>query len=108
MFEFLSPNLRLPMAFEDADEPHAMQSGDNPNQAESIDPHFWTDPLTVQAILPKLADTLSRLDPQGSAIYHANAERFARELDSLNAQLQEVLAPVKYRPVFLFHPSLQY
>jgi len=72
------------------------------------DPHFWTDPLEVKAILPKLVEALSDVDPGGAATYKANAEKFGRELDALNDELAKILEPVKGRPVLLFHPSLQY
>ncbi len=75
---------------------------------EIVDPHFWMDPLAVKAILPKLADALSELDPDGSETYRANAERFAAELDALHEELSRTLAPVKGKPVILFHPSFQY
>jgi ABC-type Zn uptake system ZnuABC Zn-binding protein ZnuA len=72
------------------------------------DPHFWTDPLAVKAILPNLVKALSELDPDGSEIYRANAERFAAELDAMHEEISRTLEPVKGSPVILFHPSFQY
>jgi len=50
--------------------PH--KTGDEPGYADkhgeadgTFDPHFWTSPRTVQAILPVLAAELARLDPAG-------------------------------------------
>ena len=73
-----------------------------------IDPHFWLDPLAVKAVLPKLAEILCGIDPEGGEIYRANAAGFGRELDALHEELRAALLPVKGRPVFLFHPSMNY
>lgn len=73
-----------------------------------MDPHFWTDPLTVRALLPALAEELGRLDPEGRAVYRGNAERFASDLQSLHEELAETLRPVCGRRVALFHPSFHY
>jgi zinc transport system substrate-binding protein len=72
------------------------------------DPHFWTDPLTVKAMLPALAEKLSDLDPDGGAVYQENASRFAAELDKLHSRAAALLKPVQGRAVLLFHPSFQY
>ncbi|MFZ0390550.1 MAG: metal ABC transporter substrate-binding protein [Calditrichia bacterium] len=72
------------------------------------DPHFWTDPLTVKAMLPALADTLSQLDTAGAEIYHSNAMRFAAELDSLSKTISQMLKPFAGRPVILAHPFFRY
>ncbi len=72
------------------------------------DPHFWTDPMMVKSILPSLVKELSRLDPASARNFQANANRFSARLDLLDKELAKTLAPVKGRPVFLFHPSFQY
>ncbi len=77
-------------------------------QGTAGDPHFWTDPLLVKAVLPALADALSRLDPGGAATYRANAAAFGARLDALDRATAQTLAPVKGRAVLLFHPSFQY
>ncbi|AEB11540.1 metal ABC transporter substrate-binding protein [Marinithermus hydrothermalis] len=72
------------------------------------DPHFWTDPLTVQATLPALVDALCELDPPGCPQYQENATAFAAELEALAEELEAKLAPLEGRPVLLFHESLGY
>lgn len=72
------------------------------------DPHFWTDPLTVQALLPALVNALVLADPGGKAVYQANAQKFTQELSALDSQCREILAGVKGRSVILFHPSFCY
>jgi len=89
---------RLPL--KDRDEAPAVGDAD--------DPHFWTDPLTVKALLPGLLRTLCGLDRPGCAAYATGARRFRATLRSLDAEVATLLAPVRGRAVLLFHPSFQY
>ncbi|MBN2080872.1 zinc ABC transporter substrate-binding protein [bacterium] len=73
-----------------------------------FDPHFWTSPRTVQAVLPQLAAELARLDPAGQAVYEANAARFVDELAALDTELAAQLDPLAGRQLLLFHPSIMY
>jgi ABC-type Zn uptake system ZnuABC Zn-binding protein ZnuA len=106
----LVPNeYRLPNADIEEGEPtpvNVPQGARLPN--EMTDAHFWTDPLTVRAVVPGLVNELCRLDKEGEAIYRANAEKFMALLDSLHRQALDILSPVAGKPVFLFHPSFQY
>ncbi len=90
-----------------AEKPAEKDNKDS-EQDTVYDPHFWTDPLTVKALLPALADTLAKIDPENAEKYRSNAEIFAGRLDVLHRQLRAELKPVMGRPVFLFHPSFRY
>lgn len=72
------------------------------------DPHFWTDPLAVRALLPMLVETLALCDPPGRATYEANSAKFAETLTDLDRELAGTLKPLAGTPLFLFHPSFQY
>ena len=89
---------------DDADEPH----GQHGHEGNVIDPHFWTNPQAVKAILPGLVKELSKVDPANAAVFKKNAGAFAIQLDSLDLEIQKTIAPVKGRAVFLFHPSFMY
>lgn len=78
------------------------------NDRSSIDPHFWTDPLVVKAILPAICDTLSALDPAGKNIYLKNMKTFELELENLAQQIMSDLQAQKGTSVFLSHPFFQY
>lgn len=77
-------------------------------QSADIDPHFWTDPLTVRSMIPALADTLAALDPAHSADYRRRALRFEARLDSLERSVSAQLAGLAGRGVVLLHPSMRY
>lgn len=93
-------------AFPAADD--SAHSASGPPRDASIDPHFWTDPLTVAALLPALTDTLCALDEAKCSIYRANAASFADTLRALHAELVTELAPLRGSSVVLFHPSFLY
>jgi ABC-type Zn uptake system ZnuABC Zn-binding protein ZnuA len=88
----------------DPDEP----AGTGKGSEGDFDPHFWMDPLTVKAMLPGLVDTLCKHDSGSCSVYRSNAARLSARLQDLDRQVAEILAPVRGRPVFLFHPSLRY
>ena len=74
----------------------------------AVDPHFWTDPLTVAAAIPALVDALAGLDPDHAETYRANASRFTERLRALHAETAAALRPLAGRRVVLFHPSFGY
>jgi len=88
---------------------NSLESDSKHNHSSGVtDPHFWTDPLTVKSMIPKLTETLSKLDPANEKNYKSNAEKFMRTLDWLNKQVESALSNVKGKTVFLFHPSFLY
>lgn len=102
LLAMLPKDLLLPGELEDAD--HAEHDHDH----GEFDPHLWSDPLAVKALLPALVEALSTCDPEGRAVYTQNAAAFSTQLDQLNDELKATLAPVKEKPIILFHLSLQY
>ena len=73
-----------------------------------IDPHFWTDPLTVKALLPNLVDTLCALHPEVCQVYRENSTRFSNQLDNLTGIIQEAFSQIQNKEVMLTHPFFQY
>lgn len=78
------------------------------HEAGAVDPHFWTDPLTVKALIPAIVDTLCKIDPNNAQSYRNNAQAFEKRLDLLNRQVESILADKKGKTLFLFHPSFLY
>lgn len=74
----------------------------------TIDPHFWTDPHAIKAIVPYIEKKLSELDPENAQIYRNNAESFVKKLENLDKQIIEMRDKIRSRPIFLFHPSFLY
>jgi len=81
---------------------------DNHDHGQEVDPHFWTDPLTVKALLPSLTDTLCSLDKNKCDADNQNSKQLARHLDSLYTRIDSTLAPVRGTAVLLSHPFFRY
>lgn len=74
----------------------------------NINAHFWPDPMAVKAIVPALVEVLSEADPDNSARYEENSERFMAQLDALDAEFRAIPAPPPGYGLIAFHPSWCY
>ena len=72
------------------------------------DGHLWLDPRNGQAMARAVAAALGRIDQARAALYAANAERVAADIDGLDGAIAAQLAPVKDRPFIVFHDAFQY
>lgn len=74
-------------------------------------PHFWLDPTLVKEYyVPKIEDSLTSLDPGGSATYQANADAYSLQLDTLDTELKAMVeqVPVANRKLVTFHDAFPY
>jgi len=86
---------------------HASGSSDEHDHGEH-DPHAWLDPSNAAIWLDTIADELSKADPANSEIYLANAASGKAELEQMETDVQDVLAPVRDRKFIVFHDAYQY
>ncbi len=90
-------------------EAHREHDGEPAHGHEGAkDPHTWLDPTLVKTQACTIRDALTRLDPAGKTDYEANCAGFLDELDALDAELAEALAPLEGRTLMVFHPSFGY
>jgi zinc transport system substrate-binding protein len=82
--------------------------GKNKGKRMGTDPHFWTDPLTVKILLPKLNEKLCQIDKEGCDIYNKNHQLFSNQLDSLYQKIKEKLSGIENKSVLLAHSFFQY
>ena len=75
---------------------------------KTYDPHFWTDPITVYALIDTLTEIISKYYPELQSKFLVNAQNFKNKLLELDKQVQQLLSPIKNRYVFLYHPSFLY
>lgn len=80
----------------------------SPASGVPVDPHFWSDPLTVRQLLPPLVDSLCAVDARGCTTYRANADTLAMQLGALAGRLRVMLEPVRDVPVLLAQPFFRY
>lgn len=72
------------------------------------DPHIWLNPLYVKTQAQTICDALITRDPGHADEYRRNLAAFHADLDRVHAKLTELLAPLKGREVFVFHPAFGY
>jgi zinc/manganese transport system substrate-binding protein len=76
----------------------------------ATDPHAWQNPQNVAIYVRNIAAALAKVDAPGAAIYQANAEAYAKELQSLDAwaQAQFAALPAAKRQVITSHDAFGY
>jgi len=104
VFEMLPEEMWLEMD----DHGHGEHRIKEDGHKHSIDPHFWTKPMAVKAVLPQLVIELSKLDPGGKDKYGSNAQSFAVKLDELHEEVTRLMKPYSGESLLLFHPSFNY
>lgn len=72
------------------------------------DPHFWLMPANMAAAAQAVAETLAAKDPDRSALYFENAERFKRRADALTAEIKEKFKGMKGGNFLFFHDAFLY
>ena len=73
-----------------------------------LDPHAWLDPANARHWLGLIAAELSAQDPENAAVYSANAEKAQADLTALDGEIAALLAPVKDKPLVVFHDAYGY
>ncbi len=86
-----------------AGDPHHGSDGE-----EGRDPHWWLSPALAARSLEPIAEALSRIDPGESEGYRARAAQTAKELASLDGELEAALTPFRGRAFLAAHPAWSY
>ena len=90
----------------DGHEDHAHHDHDHDHSG--VDAHIWLDPANARAMVAQIVETLSTLDPDNAASYSANGEALDKDLEALQASVDEQLAPYRAVPYYTFHEALRY
>jgi zinc/manganese transport system substrate-binding protein len=89
---------------------HADEAGHEGHDHGAFDPHAWQSPVNVALYVGNIARGLSSVDPEGAAIYQANAAAYIGELDALDAEIRAAVAalPEDRRTVVTSHDAFGY
>ena len=71
-------------------------------------PHYWLDPISARACVPRLADALSALDPEGREGYQRRAEDLRAQLDGLDREIRARTSRFTSRGLVTFHAAWDY
>jgi zinc transport system substrate-binding protein len=88
-----------------AGENHA---GGDEHRAGGNDPHAWLDPANAAVWMDAIAVQLAQIDPENAVTYAANAATGKAKVAALDAELADVLAPVRGKPIVMFHDAYNY
>ena len=75
---------------------------------DGVDPHVWLDPANAKAMIHEIEEALVAADPAHADAYEANTEALMLKIDSLVAEVDAELEPVKGRGYVVFHDAYQY
>lgn len=94
---------RIGEAHDDHDHGHDHQHGGN-------DPHAWQNPANVVVYTRNIVAALSRLDPDGAAVYQKNGDAYIARLDALDRWAMQQFArfPDVRRKVVTSHDAFEY
>ncbi len=76
--------------------------------SHDTDPHIWTSPLHVKAIIKNLKTVLIQLYPEYKATIESNYQLFNKDLDNLNNRLLKLAEKKPGLSFMIFHPAYSY
>jgi len=107
----------VPLQMEEAEEQHeaeteqkAEEGGHADHDHGEIDPHAWQSLANARIYVRNITDGLAAADPAGAETYRGNAARYLKEIDSVEAQIREMVAslPAERRKVVTSHDAFGY
>ena len=90
-----------PKPDEKAEAGHEHQHGE-------YNPHVWLDPKRVVRQVENIRDGLIAADPEGKAVYTANAAAYIQKLRDLDAETTKLLKPYAGKTFVAFHDFAPY
>jgi len=79
-----------------------------PREGGKPNPHLWTNPPYAREYGRIVRDTLSTRDPAHAGQYAANYDRFAAQVDELDAAMKAASATVGRRELLTYHDAYAY
>ena len=94
---------------QDNGEPSAEGGGEGPGQDHGdLDPHIWLSPRLACTIARNICEGLTRLSPNYAAVFQHNLLELTAELEELDREIAQLLAPVAGKELIVFHPAYTY
>ncbi|NTE86319.1 zinc ABC transporter substrate-binding protein ZnuA [Agrobacterium rubi] len=89
------------------DDAHKHEDGHDHEEGE-YDMHLWLDPANAKAMAVEIEKTLMTVDPANAKTYQENTKTLVDNLDVLDKEIAETVAPIKDKPFVVFHDAYQY
>ncbi|GAK70950.1 zinc ABC transporter substrate-binding protein [Agrobacterium rubi TR3 = NBRC 13261] len=91
----------------EAGDAHSHEDGHDHEEGE-YDMHLWLDPANAKAMAVEIEKTLMTVDPANAKTYQENTKTLVDNLDVLDKEIAETVAPIKDKPFVVFHDAYQY
>jgi len=75
---------------------------------EEKDPHIWLSPRLAKVQAKTICDALCATEPEHAETFRANLAELMADLDRVSREIAEALAPLKGKPLYVFHPAYGY
>lgn len=85
----------------DHDHHHAHAPGE-------ADPHIWLDPMLVKVQAHTMTEAMIAAAPAQEAAFRARLAALETDMDELHRRLEGILAPVRGRVMYVYHPGFGY
>ena len=95
---------------EDHDDDHEEHAHAHHHDHGDMDPHAWQDLANAEIYVANIRDGLIAADPDGKAVYEANAEKYIAALKKEDAAAKTALAalPQSHRRIITSHDAFGY
>ncbi len=87
---------------------HEHEEEEHGHHHEEGDPHVWLDPVLAQQQVGNIRDALIEIYPSNADSYRSNADAYIQQLQQLDNEFQQTLAPVKGCKFITFHDAFAY
>ncbi|BAZ43729.1 putative periplasmic solute binding protein for ABC transport system [Chondrocystis sp. NIES-4102] len=86
----------------------AIKEEEQGHHHEEGNPHVWLDPVLAQQQVANIRDALIAIYPNNADTYHTNADAYIKQLQQLDNEFQQKLAPIKGCNFITFHDAFPY
>ena len=93
---------------EEEHEQHEHEGEEHGHHHEEGNPHVWLDPVMAQQQVANIRDGLIEIDPSNADSYRTNADAYIQQLQQLDNEFQQRLAPVAGCNFITFHDAFPY
>jgi len=93
---------------EEHEHEHGGEEHGHGHHHEEGDPHVWLDPVLAQQQITNIRDGLIAIAPNNADSYRTNADAYIQQLQQLDNEFQQRLAPVAGCNFITFHDAFAY
>ena len=87
---------------------HEGEEHEHGHHHEEGNPHVWLDPVLAQQQVATIRDGLIEIDPNNADSYRSNADAYIQQLQELDSEFKQRLAPVQGCNFITFHDAFPY